>query len=191
MTTPELQGLSHLGFSVRDVPAAVRFWTEVFGFRAVMEDTGFSFLIRVDLGLAIGVGDHGGTVEGSFDEHRVGLDHVALAVPDVPSLHAWARWLDERGVPHSGVVASDAGSHLNLRAPDAFAVELFVLDPAVAPSFGIGDPARAVARTHAAAGRGQRVRASVAVAHSGLWSECGAEVTAAEMPEKSPRERKR
>ena len=72
-------------------------------------------------------------------------------MPDVPSLHAWARWLDERGVPHSGVVASDAGSHLNLRAPDAFAVELFVLDPAVAPSFGIGDPARAVARTHAAA----------------------------------------
>jgi catechol 2,3-dioxygenase-like lactoylglutathione lyase family enzyme len=149
MTAPALQGLSHLGFSVRDVPAAVRFWTEVFGFRAVVEEDEFSFLIRVDVGLAIGLGDHGGTVTGGFDECRVGLDHVALAVPDVPSLHAWTRWLDEHGVPHSGVVASDAGSHLNLRAPDAFPVELFVLDPAAAPSFGIGDPARAVARTHA------------------------------------------
>ena len=149
MTTPALQGLSHLGFSVRDVPAAARFWTDVFGFRAVVEESGFCFLIRVDVGLAIGLGDHGGTVTGSFDEHRVGLDHVALAVPDVPSLHAWARRLDEHGVPHSGVVASDAGAHLNLRAPDAFPVELFVLDPAVAPSFGIGDPANAVARTHA------------------------------------------
>jgi catechol 2,3-dioxygenase-like lactoylglutathione lyase family enzyme len=151
MTAPALQGLSHLGFSVRDVPAAVRFWTEVFGFRAVLEEAGFAFLIRVDVGLAIGLADHAGTVEGNFDEHRVGLDHVALAVPDVPILQAWAGWLDERGVPHSRVVASDAGSHLNLRAPDAFPVELFVLDPAVAPSFGIGDPARAVAHTHAVA----------------------------------------
>jgi catechol 2,3-dioxygenase-like lactoylglutathione lyase family enzyme len=149
MTMPGLQGLSHLGFSVRDVSAAARFWTEVFGFRAVVEEAGFCFLIRVDVGLAIGLGDHDGTVTGSFDEHRVGLDHVALAVPDLPGLHAWARWLDEHGVPHSGVVPSDAGSHLNLRAPDAFPVELFVLDPAVAPSFGIGEPDRAVARTHA------------------------------------------
>jgi catechol 2,3-dioxygenase-like lactoylglutathione lyase family enzyme len=44
MTAPDLQGLSHLGFSVHDVPAAVRFWTEVFGFRAVVEEPGFAFL---------------------------------------------------------------------------------------------------------------------------------------------------
>lgn len=149
MTGPSLQGLSHLGFSVHDVPAAVRFWTDVFGFRAVVDEAEYSFLIRVDIRLGIGLTDHAGTVTGGFDERRVGLDHLALAVPDVPSLQAWARWLDTRGVPHSGVVASDAGSHLNLRAPDAFPVELFVLDPAVAPSFGIGDPAQAVARTHA------------------------------------------
>ena len=149
MTAPALHGLSHLGFSVHDVPAAVHFWVEVFGFRAVVEEPGFAFLIRVDVGLAIGVGDHDGAVAGGFDERRVGLDHLALAVPNVPGLDAWARWLDEHGVPHSGVVASDAGSHLNLRAPDSFPVELFVLDPAAAPSFGIPDPARAVARTNA------------------------------------------
>ena len=149
MTAPALHGLSHLGFSVHDVPAAVQFWVEVFGFRAAVEEAGFAFLIRIDVGLAIGLGDHGGTVTGSFDEHRVGLDHVALAVPDLPSLHAWARWLDEHGVQHSAVVVSDAGSHLNLRAPDSFPVELFVLDPAAAPSFGIPEPARAVARSHA------------------------------------------
>ena len=63
---------------------------------------------------------------GGFDERLVGLDHLALAVPNVPGLDAWARWLDEHGVPHSGVVASDAGSHLNLRAPDSFPIELFV-----------------------------------------------------------------
>ena len=129
MTAPALHGLSHLGFSVHDVPAAVQFWVEVFGFRAVVEEPGFAFLIRVDVGLAIGVGDHDGAVAGGFDERRVGLDHLALAVPNVPGLDAWARWLDEHGVPHSGVVASDAGSHLNLRAPDSFPVELFVLSP--------------------------------------------------------------
>jgi glyoxylase I family protein len=146
--SPPLLGLSHLGFSVHDVPAAVRFWTSVFEFRVMHEEDGFCFLFRPGAGLALGLSDHAGTVAGGFDETRVGLDHVALAVPDVPSLHAWARRLDEHGVPHSGVVASDAGSHLNLRAPDAFPVELFVLDPAIAPQFGLAGPEQAVAATH-------------------------------------------
>src|SRR4029079_10241897 len=96
-----------------------------------------------------GVGDHDGAVAGGFDERRVGLDHLALAVPNVPRLAASGRLLGAHRVAHSGVVASAAGSHLNLRAPDSFPVELFVLDPAAAPSFGIPDPARAVARTKA------------------------------------------
>jgi catechol 2,3-dioxygenase-like lactoylglutathione lyase family enzyme len=148
VTPPQLLGLSHLGLSVRDVPAAMRFWTGVFGFRAVIDEPGFCFLVRADIGVALGLSDHAGAVGGEFDELRVGLDHLALAVADVRTLHAWSGRLDEYGVPHSPVEASDAGMHLNLRAPDAFPVELFVLDPAVAPSFGIGDPADAVARTH-------------------------------------------
>ena len=99
MTAPALPGLSHLGFSVHDVPAAVQFWVEVFGFRAVVEEPGFTFLIRVDVGLAIGVGDHGGAVASGFDERRVGLDHLALAVPNLPvlpfgtALGVYALWI--------------------------------------------------------------------------------------------------
>lgn len=151
MTTspvPPLHGISHLGLSVRDLPAATDFWVRVLGFTLLTGEPALSFLVRPDAMMAVGLSTQGGTVEGSFDEHHVGLDHLALAVPDVPALEAWERWLDECAVPHSGIGTSDAGRHLNLRAPDDFPVELFVLDPAVAPEFGIDGDVVPAARGH-------------------------------------------
>ena len=39
---------------------------------------------------------------------------------------------------HSEVVESDLGHHLNLRAPEGIAVELFVLRGEVAAALGVG-----------------------------------------------------
>ena len=75
----------------------------------------------------VGFRDHAGTVTGSFDETHVGMDHLALAVSSVAALEEWPAWLDQHDVEHSEVVQSDLGHHLNLRAPDRIAVELFVL----------------------------------------------------------------
>ena len=55
------------------------------------------------------------------------MDHIALAVSSAADLGEWTAWLDQHGVEHSEVVESDLGHHLNLRAPDGIAVELFVL----------------------------------------------------------------
>lgn len=145
---PALLGISHLGLSVADLPAATDFWSGVMGFTVLTREPGLSFLLRVDVRMALGLTDHGTTVAGAFDEHHVGLDHLALAVPDLPALEAWARWLDECGVPHSPVAPSDAGHHLNLRGPDEFPVELFAMDPAVAPEFGLDPGVPPTAGTH-------------------------------------------
>ena len=151
--TPNLVGVSHLSFSVPDLAAAVQFWVEVLGFEPMNDDPEFRFLFHRGARVAVIVTDHGGTVRDVFDEHHPGLDHLALAVTDVDTLEQW-RTLDERGVPHSGVVPSDGGWHLNLRAPGNFPVELFVIGEAFARSLGLDPAEPAVAAVTEPRGRG-------------------------------------
>ena len=127
MTPPALQGVSHLSLSVADMDAAGLFWGEVMGFDIVTGDPAFRFFFHRASLTALIVSDHGAAVRGPFDERRVGLDHLALAVADDASLDDWERHLTAAGVPHSGITTSDGGRHLNLRAPDDVPVELFVI----------------------------------------------------------------
>jgi catechol 2,3-dioxygenase-like lactoylglutathione lyase family enzyme len=129
MRAPSLAGVSHVSLSVADVDAAARFWSEVMGFDAVAEESGFQLLVHRASLTALIVSDHGAAVRAPFDERRVGLDHLALAVPDDASLADWERHLTACAIPHSGITTSDGGRHLNLRAPDEVPVELFVIEP--------------------------------------------------------------
>ena len=61
----------------------------------------------------------------SFDEDRVGLDHLSFTVPGRADLDAAADLLDERGVAHGGVKDIGAGYILEFRDPDNIALELF------------------------------------------------------------------
>jgi len=86
-----------------DVPATKRFWTDVMGFMLVMEVSDCClFLVPASL-TAIGVKDHEGTAAGTFDERRPGLDHLALWVPDVGELAAWAEHLSAHNVEYSEI----------------------------------------------------------------------------------------
>jgi catechol 2,3-dioxygenase-like lactoylglutathione lyase family enzyme len=136
-TAPAILGLSHLGITVRDIPAAQRFWTSVMGFVTLFDGDELCMILNPSSRLAIGLTNQQGQVAGSFDERRVGLDHLALAVADLPTLQLWAQLLTELDVPHSAIATSDAGHHLNLRAPDNFPIELFVLSVEGAVNLGI------------------------------------------------------
>ena len=46
---PGILGLSHLGFTVRDVPAAQRFWTSVMGFATLVEGDDFCMFFELSL----------------------------------------------------------------------------------------------------------------------------------------------
>lgn len=124
---PDLQGLSHLGLTVVNLDRAVDFWCTVMGFRVVMQNEEYCMVWRPSATLAIGLTAHGGSAVGPFDEHHAGLDHLALAVADVEHLQSWATRFAEHSVPHSAITETDAGHHLNVRAPDDIAVELFVI----------------------------------------------------------------
>lgn len=125
--TPSLLGLSHVSLSVRNRTAARDFWVAVMGFDLVADEVDYCFVLDRGAGLAVVLSDHGNQVAHAFDERRTGLDHLAYAVPDVESLTSWQQRLDRMGVPHSPVTETDAGYHLNLRAPDELPLELFVM----------------------------------------------------------------
>jgi catechol 2,3-dioxygenase-like lactoylglutathione lyase family enzyme len=145
---PGILGISHLGITVRDIPAAQRFWTSVMGFVTLFDGDELCMIFEPSSKLAIGISNQQGQVAGSFDERSVGLDHLALAVADIATLQRWERRLAELDVPHSAITASDAGHHLNLRAPDNFPIELFVLTDDGAASLGIVPGTSPVAGTH-------------------------------------------
>jgi glyoxylase I family protein len=145
--TPTIVGLSHVALSVPDRDAAKHFWVDVLGFELIDEEPGYSFVFDRGAGLAITLTDHDQTVSGPFDEHHAGLDHLAYAVPDVESLLSWEQRLAHLGVTHSPIVESDAGHHLNLRAPDNIAIELYVMKPEFAELLGLEADAEPVAAT--------------------------------------------
>jgi len=145
---PGILGISHLGITVRDIPAAQRFWTSVMGFVTLFDGDELCMIFEQSSKLAIGLTNQQGRAAGSFDECSVGLDHLALAVADVATLQRWERRLADLDVPHSAIESSDAGHHLNLRAPDNFPIELFVLTAEGAASLGIVPGAGSAAGTH-------------------------------------------
>jgi glyoxylase I family protein len=135
--TPGILGLSHITLSVRDRDAARHFWADVLGFTIVDESPEVCFLLERSARLAVLLTDHDRTVTGGFDEHHVGLDHLALAVSQVEILRSWQQRLAAAGVPHSPIVETDGGHHLNLRAPDQIQIELYVMSDEFAGSLGL------------------------------------------------------
>jgi catechol 2,3-dioxygenase-like lactoylglutathione lyase family enzyme len=78
-------------------------------------------------GLAVTPVTHEQGEIGSFDERRVGLDHVAFHIGDLAVLEAWAKHVDEFGVAHSGIQDHDGGRGgplIVLRDPDNIQIEL-------------------------------------------------------------------
>jgi glyoxylase I family protein len=129
---PQTAGFSHINLTVTDLPATKQFWTDVMGFALAMEVSDFCLFLDPASFTAIGVKDHDGTAEGTFDERRPGLDHLALSVSDIGQLTTWAEHLAAHNVEHSEIEETDLGYHLNLRAPERIPIELFVLKPEAA-----------------------------------------------------------
>jgi len=123
------QGVHHFRLTVGNVNRAVAFYTEVLGFKKLMDLNPGAFLSNGSVGLGIGPhpfpdrapkGDR-------FDENRVGLDHLSFAVPSHAALEEAVRVLDKHGVPHSEI--RDLGDAFGIcilifRDPDNVQLEL-------------------------------------------------------------------
>ncbi len=122
-------GLHHLAIRVTDLARAKRFYTEVLGFVPVLEVEGL-LLVNIH-GTLMGIrGDATETAgDDRFDPYRVGLDHLALAVPDAGVLDGLKRQLDAAGVPNNGVEDDELtrARYICFYDPDGIAWELYAM----------------------------------------------------------------
>jgi catechol 2,3-dioxygenase-like lactoylglutathione lyase family enzyme len=132
MGVPAINGFGHIDLTVSDAERSARWWEEVLGFQLVNTE------IREDIrqwavmhpcGLAIIMVTHAQPSSDRFDERSVGLDHLALRVPDRAALEAWVKRFDELGVEHSGIKEENGGPLLTFRDPDNIQLEFHAFDP--------------------------------------------------------------
>lgn len=144
-TAPRVHGILHAGLTVSDFEAAVSWWSELFGFLLVTEQTitGAEADALAGLygaqGLSVRLGflraPDGSVLEiFTFDPpvpaqaaewRRPGYTHIALSVRDVPALH---RRLKRAGVPFITDVQFTGGAHWAFfRDPDGNLVEIIDL----------------------------------------------------------------
>jgi len=123
------KGVHHFRLTVSDVGRAVAFYTEVLGFKKLMDLNPGAFLSNGQVGL--GIGPHPFPERAiradRFDENRIGLDHMSFAVASRADLEKALRLLDQRGVPHSEIrdLGPAFGIHIVIfRDPDNIQLEL-------------------------------------------------------------------
>jgi catechol 2,3-dioxygenase-like lactoylglutathione lyase family enzyme len=123
------QGVHHFRLTVTDVDRSVAFYSEVLGFKKLMDLNPGAFLSNGKVGL--GIGPHPqpdrAIKADRFDENRVGLDHMSFEVSSRAALDDAVRVLDRHGVPHSEI--RDLGEAFGIcilifRDPDNVQLEL-------------------------------------------------------------------
>ena len=129
---------AHVRLTVVDIGASRAFYDTVFGFDVAYEAPPadadaetkeklaflFGGVIYKYPGGLLGLRPVADAAD-SFDENRVGLDHLSFAVTARDQLDAAVVVLDGLGVRHEGVKDIGTGFILEFRDPDNIALELF------------------------------------------------------------------
>jgi catechol-2,3-dioxygenase len=121
-----ITGLSHVQLTVSDVAASSQWYTAALGLEPYAEDPehGYVALRHRDARVVIVLTNDRHPDRGAPPDPRQSLDHLAFAVPDGGSLHAWATHLTGIGIQHDGIVLENDHPSLQLRDPDGIAIEL-------------------------------------------------------------------
>ncbi|RCG31620.1 VOC family protein [Sphaerisporangium album] len=124
-----LGGYHHVKLPVSDVRKSVEWYGRVLGLEVAIEFNEDGVLRGVALS------DPGATLMLALreDPHRAaelrGFDPVALGVPTLADLRAWADRLDSLGVPHAGVAEGRTGWLIGgVTDPDGIEIRLYTLE---------------------------------------------------------------
>jgi glyoxylase I family protein len=129
---PTFAGINHVALTVTDLDVSERFYTEVLGFRRVLDVGHGRITIDAATGFTLALLRHPDAVGGSFTELATGLDHLGLAAADRGELEEWEARLRDAGVPYTPIRDMPLGHHLNFRDPDGIALELYAPSEAYA-----------------------------------------------------------
>jgi glyoxylase I family protein len=125
---PEFPAIQHVALTVSDLGRSVPWYRGLIGADPVLdEDTGpFRHVVWLIGGTLLGLHQFADADPGDgFDEHRLGLDHVAFACANRAELEGWQAHLEGLGIAHGGIVDASYGSGLSFRDPDNLPLEFF------------------------------------------------------------------
>ena len=123
-----VRGLGHLALRVSNLARARAFYVGILKLPVRFEGPGRLLLDVHGIILAL-IGDDPHTAENDhFDPFRVGLDHLALSVPDVEALGGLLTELNQAGVLNHGIEVDEVtgASYISFYDPDGIAWELYV-----------------------------------------------------------------
>lgn len=126
--------VAHVRLTVTDIDRSRQFYDAVFGWPVAFEvPDGADEATREQLGFLFGgvIYNIGSALIGlrpvatdSFDEDRVGLDHLAFNLASKAELDAAATHLDDLKIPHESIKDIGPAYILEFRDPDNIALEL-------------------------------------------------------------------
>jgi glyoxylase I family protein len=120
-------GVTHFALTVSDLDRSIAFYENLFGEKPFFVGDETTFRFAVWLTPMFGLHEHHSGSDGPpFDEHRVGLDHIAFGCANRDELQAWLDRLEESGIVHGEIVDAFYGSGLAFRDPDNIQLEFFV-----------------------------------------------------------------
>jgi len=124
----QTSGVHHVALRVSDLARAKQFYTEVLGFQLLME--GPNIVLVVAGGTAFGLrGPTEQTPSGdTFNPHRLGVDHIALACADETELERVAAALTKAGIENTGAKLDDTlgKRYVAFKDPDRIAWEFYM-----------------------------------------------------------------
>ena len=119
-------GVDHVSFTVSDLEASQRFYTEVLDFLLVL-DVGYGrIFMHPSTGFTLSLMKHADAHGDPFTELATGLDHLGLTAASREDLEEWARRFDVLGVTYTPIRDMEFGYHLNFRDPDGIPLEFHV-----------------------------------------------------------------
>jgi catechol 2,3-dioxygenase-like lactoylglutathione lyase family enzyme len=131
----KLEGTHHLTLTVSDLQRTADWYGSVLGFQEVVRYRNDVIAAHCAV-LAhpsaarppIGLRQYDTKGDTGFDEHRIGLDHLAFDAGDEDTLRQWHAHLRQLGVPFTEVRLPEL-SITTLRDPDNIQLELIAVDP--------------------------------------------------------------
>jgi glyoxylase I family protein len=123
----EFPTINHVALTVSDLERSVPWYQQLFDAEPVLdEDTGpFRHVVWSVGSTLVGLHQFPDGRSETFDERRVGLDHLSFACANRTELERWEARLDAMHVGHGGIVDAGYGSGLSFRDPDNIALEFF------------------------------------------------------------------
>jgi catechol 2,3-dioxygenase-like lactoylglutathione lyase family enzyme len=120
-------GLSHVALRVSDLAKARKFYVETLGFQPIQQ-TDHLILSNVHGSLVGLIGPDPKTPAGdTFNPFRIGLDHIALTVPNRGALEKLKSALDSAGVRNNGIEKDSFAEFITFYDPDGIAWEFYVM----------------------------------------------------------------